>query len=479
MPEPRTRAHRVAVGGEEREFFYEEPGVGDDPFDFTPRYRGPGSSGDAVGREFGVARLAAGFAAAGLRREVWPVPPWVGLRRRRVLPPLPKGTNDPAEFSDRLGHAVAMAIGDADTVGVTVSGGVDSAALLWLAARWCRAHDRRLVVVTLDLRDDHGGSPAVAARRIVDVLGLDVDVLVVDADPHRWPEPPWCWHGPRFDAWPRYRSGIAETAASANAKVLLHGTGADELLTAPAHLLGAVVRDRGVAAGRDYLRQCRELRGESEFDHVLSVLMGRLRGSRTAGVYWALTWPGLAQDEGPPTLTPAGRDVAVAWAREHRQESLHACVAQRATWAQGAALHALFPRDLLTPAGGIAERFPLLDHDFARYAYHLPLVSRLGHHHVSAYLNHKHLLAQLLPGPVAAVLPPKRLRAYTSYARYWSAMPADTSLAIEAGLVTPDWEDRCRDAFDRAIVLSVETWMRGALATGATASTTVDTLCTN
>lgn len=444
----------------------------EDAFDLTPRYAR--TDGTPVAepdfdefRTYDPARLAAGFARAGLRSEVWPAPPWTRLARRRIFPPAPQGISDAAEFEARFTRSVESAIGSAKAVAITVSGGLDSAVVLQTAAKWCRANDRRLMAVSLDIVDDDGGSPAAGARRLIDALGVDAELHVVAAQPERWPEPQWCWHGPRFDAWPRYRRGIAETAQEAGAEVLLHGTGADELLTAPPHLLGPLIRARGWRAGRAYLRERRSW-GVTEVEQVLPLMLPGLRTARRRQAYWQLTWPRLVEDAGPQTLTPRMRAFAMRSIEAHRVESLRASLnSGRLSWAQAAAMHTMFPRDLLTPAGTIPEQFPFLDKDFAAYAYHIPLTERFGTRFRTAYLNSKTLIADLLPPEAIAVLPEWRLRAYTAYQQYWSQQPDDAAAAIDCGLVVPEWSARCRDAFDRALVLSAQAWLIGAAAHGA------------
>lgn len=439
-------------------FCYTPPGDGADPFDLAPAYH-PAAQGPPPGARVAWQSVAAGFAPAALRREVWPASYWSGLQRRRTLPPACAGTSSLEQFAARFEQAVARAAGEAPTLAVTVSGGVDSAAVLWAASAFAARAGRRVVAVSLDLPDDYGGSAAERARGVLDALGLQVELHVAPADPARWPEPEWCWHGPRLDAWPRYRFAIAQTAADAGAGVLLHGTGADELLTAPPHLAAALRRVQGSAAARRY-RAARREREHSELDRLASAVFARRPAARTGGPYWAVSWPNLTRPI-PHTLTAPMRAAAAGWAQTHRSESLRAA-GQHADWAQAAAMHALFPRDLLTPAGPLPERFPFLDPAFARYAYHLPLTARVGHRYPTAYLNHKHLVARLLPDRVLAALPHRRLSAYRAYNAYWRRVPQAAPLGSQAGLLAPDWSEQCQDAFDRALVLSTEAWLRGA-----------------
>lgn len=280
-------------------FAYIEPGPTDDPFDLAPCYQTTdGKLLDLpVASSFSVARLAAGFATGGLRREVWAVPPWSAVTRLRIMPSFPRSDFTAEEFPARFEEAVAAEIGSAGRVAVTVSGGMDSAAVLATAARVCRRSDRELVAVVLGIPDDTGGSPAVMAQALIEALGVDVPILVVNAEPGQWPEPVWCPHGPRFDAWPRYRRGIAETAGAHGAEVLLHGTGADELLTTPRHLASYLVRHKGLRAARVYLKQ----HDEPVVEQLVPAWAGRIGRRWQAEWYWSLTWPYLATTDPPPT----------------------------------------------------------------------------------------------------------------------------------------------------------------------------------
>lgn len=448
-------------------FTYIAPSLDHDPFDLRPRYMSPEGQPihiEAAGSMFSLSRLAAGFSTAALRAEVVPESPWVGVTRLRPGPPVSDGSSDATEIVERFDRAVENAIGDASAVAVTVSGGMDSAAVLVAADRACRRSARRLIPVCLDTPDDHGGQPAAMAAAILDAICVTAPLLVVSPDLGRWPEPAWSPHGPRCDSEPRYHFGVAATAAEAGADVLLHGTGADELVTSPSFLAAELLRHHGFAAARSYLKD----RGYSEAEQFIAVLCGRMQNPRTANWYWSMRWPGRAPGHGTATLTAAARAATDQWAASHREESLRVAIDQRATWAQATALHMLFPRDLLLAATDLPERFPFLEPDFARYTYHIPLHRRHRTTGESGYQNSKALVMELLPPQLHSLVPSWRLRGIESYKQYWNAMAPDASTGVDLGLVQPDWSDRCGDAFDRAMVLSVEAWLRGALGVGGT-----------
>src|SRR5689334_13782471 len=85
----------------------------------------------ARSRRFCLAKLAPSFANPWLEEEIRPECPWEGVRRfmpRPALPPL--GSSDLTELVPRFRAAVGTAIGDAATVLVLYSGGLDSTAVL-------------------------------------------------------------------------------------------------------------------------------------------------------------------------------------------------------------------------------------------------------------------------------------------------------------------------------------------------------------
>src|SRR5258708_30020900 len=124
---------------------------------------------------------------------------------------------------------------------LAVSGGPDSIALMWLAARWRRALARgpRLIAVTVD----HGLRPGAAAEaREVKRLARSLDL------PHRTLR----WTGPKP------RTGLPAAAPAARYRLLAQAAGASDAT----HILTAHTRD----------------------DQAETLLMRILRGSGIAGL---------------------------------------------------------------------------------------------------------------------------------------------------------------------------------------------------
>lgn len=447
-------------------FRYAGPTPGDDPFDPARRWVVEGTDRPApLGGTFSVDRLAVYFGLPGLTRDLHPVSPWVGVDAHRPAPPAPDGRSDPDAFRDEFTASVQRAMAGHDVVAVAASGGMDSLALIDTAARLARADGRRLVAVTLDIADDAGRRTLATARRQLEFLRVDAELVGVKPRPSDWAEPDWPPVGPRFDAWPRCHLALTRAAAELGATVLLQGNGADQLLQTPPYLAGELLRARDRAR---FGRYRKDIDSGAALNSALGAV-GRLGNPALARLYWAAAWPGFTTDRGAPVLHPDRVPAVERWLAGFQDECLRVTSTSGASWAGATVLHRFFPYDLLSDAGPLPERMPFLDPAFARYAYHLPLAARYDPEQPNAYLRGKGLIAGLLPGGVDTVLAPKRQRCYKTYRRYWQGVAREPVHSVELGLVRPDWRAHARDAFDVAMVLSCENWIAGALEHGATA----------
>ncbi|MFI6387226.1 asparagine synthase-related protein [Nonomuraea sp. NPDC050547] len=438
------------------------------PFVTGPAYRETGPE-RAASSSYSLAALATWFTWPALSTDLFPAAPWAGLERVRHAPPRPRGHARPGELRDRLEAAVERAIGDREHVAVATSGGLDSAALLAVTARLCRRTGRRLLTVTMDIPDDRGRRPKVVVDRLLDFLGLRCLHLRVDTAPRRWPEPDWCEHGPRFDGFPRLHRGMAELAADAGAQVLLHGSGADQLLEAPGYMAARLAGRGAFGDLAAYLKDA-AAGGGPPLRELTAVLAGGLHRGISSALYWPTAWPQRTREPGSALLTDEVHEAACAWERDYRRESARIAAEAGMSWAEALMIHRTFPYDVVVPATELPEAAPFYDPAFAEYALHLPADARYSSAYENEYLRRKHLVTDLLPDGIGSVLPPYRQRGSRSYSRYWRLTRVEPSLAVERGLLRPDWRTRCRDTFEVATASAVELWLRGAEERGASAA---------
>jgi asparagine synthase (glutamine-hydrolysing) len=129
-----------------------------------------------------------------------------------------------------------------ETVAVSVSGGLDSLAVLLAAARIAEADGRKVVATIAEMTDDAGTSNVPVMRRLIVAAGLrNVVLRISQLDDLPAGEPEWRPDGPDLDALPLVNRRLAEVALEHGATVMLGGNGADELLGAVKYLFGSFI----------------------------------------------------------------------------------------------------------------------------------------------------------------------------------------------------------------------------------------------
>ncbi|MGH3800530.1 MAG: asparagine synthase-related protein, partial [Pseudonocardiaceae bacterium] len=226
--------------------------------------------------------------------EFIPRAPWLGVERIRSALPRRRPGSLPSAFA----AAVEDLTAGVEVIGVKVSGGLDSLAVLVHAVR--AASGRRVIAFTTDLTCDAGISAATVVRRLLTDLDLNVELVVVD--PHRErSEPVWSPVGPRLDALPEVNAATAEIATQLGVGVLLSGDGADELLGVPrfatAHIAARLGLWAAVRYGRDIAHSGPGLAGE-----VAAAMASWLPPASQARGYWAANWPVWCDPVAPAVL---------------------------------------------------------------------------------------------------------------------------------------------------------------------------------
>lgn len=390
--------------------------------------------------------------------EFIPRAPWRGVERIRLgLPRSRHGS---------LSHAFAAAVedltGDVEVIGVKVSGGLDSLAVLVHAVR--AASGRRVMAFTTDLTCDVGTSAATVVRRLLTNLDLNVELVVVDPDRER-SEPVWSPVGPRLDALPEVNAATAEIATQLGVGVLLSGDGADELLGVPrfatAHIAAHLGLRAAVRYGRDAARSGPGLAGE-----VAAAVASWLSPAARARGYWAANWPSWCDPVAPAVLAEPHRTQATVWARGWVQEQITTHAAVSRSWAASDAYDALFPREVIPPAGSVPETSPFLHDDTVATALALPLADRYHPCLPSAYLRCKAQVVRLLPRTALPALP-RNKQYFSSVLAHQAAAGTTAPLAVKTGLLDPDALAAETDVAQLLVIAAIERWLTGAEKAGA------------
>ncbi|MEV7427731.1 asparagine synthase-related protein [Streptomyces sp. NPDC091212] len=404
-----------------------------------------------------LSALALLLAPPAMLGEFAPTAPWRGIHRVPFTPPTAK----PGPLPDAFTAAVAEQTKDAEAIGVLVSGGLDSLAVLVHALRV--ADGRRVIALTTDLADDTGRGAANVVRRLLADLGLPAELVVLDPAVDR-AEPVWSAAGPRLDALPQINAAASARAAELGVQVLLSGDGADELLGVPRFATAAVARRRGRAAALRYAADVASsgpgLPGE------VAALAARLLPRRArARAYWAANWPAWADPVAPAVLAEPFRRQATDWARSWVDEQVAGHAAAGRTWAEADAHDAVFPREAIPSAGILPESSPFLAEPFLAATLAMPVGERYHPQLPSAYLRCKAQVVRLLPRHALAVLP-RRKQYFTTALAGQSAAGQAAPTCVTAGLIDADALAAEQDAAVLLVVAALERWLIGALRHG-------------
>jgi len=403
--------------------------------------------------------LALMFSAPALVGEFAPQSFWRGVERHWERPQPATDADVPLE--DAFAGAVEDLCADAGVVGVMVSGGLDSLAVL---AHVCVLRPtRRLVAYTVGLVDDNGVAATSVVRKLLQTLCGKAELVVVS--PTADAVPAWSPHGPRLDALPGANAAIAMHAASEGVDVLLSGAGADELLGVPRFATARLLRRRGPRTAARYAFDGRRA-GPGMAGEVLSAASGWLPSSWRARCYWAVNWPELCAPDVAEVVPEPLRTRAANWAREWISAAVDAHAEAGRSWVDADAYDAFWPRSYVPPAGPVAEASPFLHERFVQQALALPIEQRYDAAAPTAYWRCKAAVVRLLPTQLRA-LAPTRKQYFTRALSCAVAEPIVAPLAAAAGLIDPDRLAATPDVAVRMMVSAVEQWLAGARAAGA------------
>lgn len=403
------------------------------------------------------------LAPPALTGEFYPVSLWRGVDRlpmRPVVPaPYPGGLR--AAFTESVRELTEHA----ETIGVSVSGGLDS--LMTLVHAHAVADGRRVIAFTADMTDDRGRSCVPVVSRLLHDLGLsDVDLEVIDPE-HHSAEPRWSPLGPRLDARPDLNAAMAERAATRGADVLLSGDGSDELLGTPRYATTAIVRRHGVRAARRYAADVARS-GPGLFGESLAALARFAPAGVRSGAYWAANWPEWIKPTAPALLAEPYRSAATAWGRAWVAQRIKDHAKGNRSWAQADAHDAFYPHETIPAAGAVAEASPFLTDRFLAAAFAVPLADRYRADLPTVYWRGKSLVLSLLPPGTARHLP--RHKQYFSTALGDQARTLDPGaplLTVESGLIDRAALSKETDPAALLSVSAVEQWLLGAAERGA------------
>lgn len=423
---------------------------------------------------FRLGRLAPMLEGLPFEAEFPPLCPWDGLVRRTDPVALdPPGSSDDGELVDQFRASVARAIGDAPTVLVLASGGMDSSAVLVHAARQCAREGRRLHAVVWNLRDQLGRATAALVHRQLRALDLRCELHVLPADWRRLPEPAWSAEGPRHDYYTRLHQATVDRAEAVGAELILTGQGGDEVLGAWHHLSGGLARGRRWRDLRRYLAAFGTQQSVVELAAEAAAVLARpLPGATAFRWYSAVALRGLLAPGRPPVLTPPYAKQVRQWTDDWLRDRLRAFEEGGRDWAAASVWDAVFPCLYAAHPLGVPvrQRSPFVDEQFLRWSFGLPPASRFRADGPHPYTWYKALHLRLVPPALRGLLPEYKQSYSEEFRRYaLDVLPDGPLVSHRLGLLRP-WDKLDLERIHPRLLITVrnvDRWVEGALAAGA------------
>jgi asparagine synthase (glutamine-hydrolysing) len=355
-----------------------------------------------------------------------------------------------------------------ETVAVSISGGLDSLAVLIEATRIAAEDGQRVIAVVAELTDDARVSNVPVVRRLVAAAGLDeIELHTVGAAELPEEQPTWRPQGPDLDALPLTNRRLAELACERGATVMLGGNGADETLGAVRYLMASYAGTARWTAARSYWSDSIGTHREARLAEGLAIAARSLPRRWRAFVYFAMEWPELCtQGDAPDVVEEDLRGHVSAWSATWIKTLVRFHATHHRTWAQAAAWDAVFPLTVLAGPGPIPWRHPFLTQQFIAAVQRLPIARRYDPRLPHAYWRQKAQVLALLPDDMRNVLPTAKQTFRTELAQRYAAEKTPAACLIENGIVSRTQWKAAHDPLIVGRVNALEGWAQEAVARG-------------
>lgn len=352
---------------------------------------------------------------------------------------------------------IGTALGGSSAASISLSGGLDSLAVL---ATLRRQHPSlELSAIVIDLVDDRGERLVENVRATLHGLGIDVPVVSVDPSTPPTVRANWSPSGPAFDALRDLNRVVSDTAQELGAQVLFTGNGADESIATTRFMLGRMIIHASVSAAVSYSRDSLFFSAEARRLEPASMASRVIPRRLRAATYWATTWPNLTEPSVPDILAdrhqPRVRDWTAKWIRE--LTSFHATYHR--SWGEMEAWDSLYPLSRIDSPGEIPVVHPFLDEAFLSASTRLPLERRYRADWPHPYWRQKSQVVALFDEHQIPALPTTKQTFTRSLGTLHRGLGDEIPLLFECGLTKDARMPRDTHPSLRHRLASIERWL--------------------
>jgi asparagine synthase (glutamine-hydrolysing) len=268
---------------------------------------------------------------------------------------------------------------------------------------------------------------------------------------------------------PDRAAGVAQVAIEAGAEILLCGSGADELLGAHRYLTLPLLRHRRGASRAYWNGIRRESNGMTGFlGELIGIALSCAGPKLRRRIFLAIDEADLAEVPDPVNLLSGRyREHARDFDRRWLEFGAQLIPAEAVSLSQMHFCASLLPIEYQNPTGPIEEASPFMLEPLFGAACDVPLVDRFDPVYPHAYWQKKPLVMALIPSGLHAFLPTRKdLYSRAMVEDYAQAAPPRR--LMDLGIIERSAFESDDYSICRKLILSMESWLEGALARGYT-----------
>jgi len=367
-----------------------------------------------------------------------------------------------------LSASIEGCISTHEVIGVSLSGGLDSLAVLTEACKIARTDDRKIIAITAEMTDDQGKSNVPIIERLLADFGLQSDLHVSSTDQLPRGTVNWDRAGPRLDALPTVNLALSELAADAGCTLLLGGNGADEVLGTGRYLFRNLILNRKWKDVLSYWHDTVQT-DLSALKHELLALGSPILPKQLRMLaYLASSSPELCRPTPPEVVGRRYRKPVQAWTQSWLNGLVDHHVRSNTSWASMEAWDAVFPLHRLPSAGPIPLVHPFLEESFLRAVESIPLVSRYNSDLAFAYWRQKALIVDLFPAALRPRLPHFKQTFRADLAHRFDLARREITVLTTTGILDSQAWHRESDPGVVHRVNAMNTWLDEAVRRGFT-----------
>lgn len=377
--------------------------------------------------------------------------------------PVAKDPLDTQCVHDIVLHAISESVGNSKKVVVSLSGGLDSFAVLCLLLETPQAADMDIVAISADLRDDAGRSATSVISSLLNALPRRIELVVIKPEdegcgPH---DLYWSENGPRLDSAPLINNRIALAAVHSGASVILTGAGADEAFGMTRYGLWPGLFHRGFHYFHGYWTDSISVSRQAFASELLGALSPAMPSNLRTRLYLAYRYPEMTEITAPAILAdeyqPYVSEWSSAWLRNiiKKHEALHK------TWASMDGWEMIHPMENpIRSDDPVPFISPFMTTEVIDYMGSHSILDRYDWRYPTAYWRAKSVVLSLIPEHLHPVLPrAKQIFGswLTTHDPRWHEVPP---LLSDLGLIRKDASVNGADPMLIHRLWAIEDWVR-------------------